>query len=470
MMQHLMTDVTASIAAQTASIKGLTAAFGVQTAALAAHAAAIVALVTTVERGFQGVTAVQQPVLQQITTITEVPPWESGSGTMENKPAVLSQDDSIPAPTLATPPVPWPLPVSQFSSKDVLIISGSVFLSGCALAVQVTVKDRRMNATEGESVTLPCTYKTTLHDLSKLDIQWTFLRNSFKKHMQIYFSEVNLTYISQDFKGRLLAAHDSGNASITIEKLRPSDSGSYLCEVNNPPDFTGTNIGSVVLTVLVPPSKPECGITAHPVKAKSAILTCHSNTGVPAPTYHWMKIVKNVHQNISGHLDPKTGILIISNISEHEYGVYQCTASNVLGNQSCNVDLSIFSSDSDHIIGAIVGAVLAAVVIGGIIWVVTHKTKKNAKKNANKLLEQDTELQDKQKASTTPSTYVAVPTDDTPAASTNPNDAQLPEAGQNSTEASDVPEPPTEAPLLRENAVPSGTEKAATKETERDGA
>ncbi|XP_067831810.1 uncharacterized protein [Heptranchias perlo] len=113
MMQHLMTNVTASIAAQTSAIKGLTAAFGAHSAALQAHTAAIMAVGTTVERGFQGVTADQQSVLQQITGIAEAPPWGSGSGAMEDEPVVLSQNDSIPAPTPATPPVPLLLPVSQ---------------------------------------------------------------------------------------------------------------------------------------------------------------------------------------------------------------------------------------------------------------------------------------------------------------------------------------------------------------------
>ncbi|XP_067829265.1 uncharacterized protein [Heptranchias perlo] len=58
MMQRLMTDVTASSAAQTSAIQSLTAALEAQTAA-------IVALGTTVERGFQGVTAIRSPADHQ---------------------------------------------------------------------------------------------------------------------------------------------------------------------------------------------------------------------------------------------------------------------------------------------------------------------------------------------------------------------------------------------------------------------
>ncbi|XP_069749094.1 V-set and immunoglobulin domain-containing protein 1-like isoform X1 [Narcine bancroftii] len=377
------------------------------------------------------------------------------------------------------------------------LLATLITFSGYVHAVQVTVKDSHLNGTEGGNVTLLCTFKTTHSDSTNLNIQWTFIPSHSKSNeqsscptayvmdessvmhcpktvhifdrrglcsqqLEIYYSEGTMTYINPAFKGRLSAEHKPGNASITIEKLRTSDSGNYICEVDNPPDFQGNNIGSVILTVLVPPSKPECGIGPHPVKARSAILTCHSNEGDPSPTYHWVKIVHNIHQNISGNLDPRTGMLTISNISDTEYGIYQCTASNKLGNETCTVDLSKVSSENDSIIGGIVGAVLIALVIGVIIWVVAKKAKK-AKKNAQK----DNELQVKQESRTSPATYVAVPTDT--AAMEHPNDAQLPDASQNSTEAPDVHQFPNESLPLNENAPPPGTEKAGNKESEGDG-
>ncbi|XP_078402294.1 V-set and immunoglobulin domain-containing protein 1-like [Cetorhinus maximus] len=282
---------------------------------------------------------------------------------------------------------------------------------------------------------------------------------------QIYYFQGKMRYINKEFKGRLLAARTPGNASITIENLRPSDTGNYRCEVENPPDFTGTNIKSIELTVLVPPSKPKCDIVPHPAKMNSAILTCHSSQGVPAPTYHWEEIVNMVHQNISGYPDPRTGLLTISNISEHGHGVYVCTASNYLGNQSCTIDMSTLYADTDHIIGAIIGAVLAAIIIAAIVWVVTKKAKKKAKKN----VEKDTEFQLKQEVGKTSTPYAAVPTDDAAAASTDVNDAQLPEVGLSGMEVSEVHKAPTETPLLSKNAVPYGTEKEAKEEIEEDG-
>ncbi|XP_078267978.1 V-set and immunoglobulin domain-containing protein 1-like [Rhinoraja longicauda] len=338
-----------------------------------------------------------------------------------------------------------------------------IAFSGCVRAVQVTVKDGHVNGTEGGSVTLLCTYTTSDSDSSNMNIQWAFVPSHSKSQMQIYFFGGNVTFINPAFKGRLLAGHKPGNASITIEKLRPTDSGNYICEVENPPDFKGNNIGTATLTVLVPPSKPHCGIAAHPSKARSAILTCHCDKGVPSPRYRWVKLVDQVHQNISGHLDPRTGMLTISNISDTENGIYQCIAFNTLGHETCTVDLSKLSSESDSIIGGVIGAVLIASVIGVIIWMVTKKAKKNAKKNAQK----DTELQAKQESNKTLATYVAVPTDAAAVESTN--HVESPDVGQNSTDTPDLHQPPHEHLPLSEHAAPSGSGQAEHKESEGDG-
>uniref|UniRef100_UPI00398E745F V-set and immunoglobulin domain-containing protein 1-like n=1 Tax=Pristiophorus japonicus TaxID=55135 RepID=UPI00398E745F len=242
-----------------------------------------------------------------------------------------------------------------------------------------------------------------------------------------YYSNDKLMFINQDFKGRLLAALPPESLAAPLADSTPgccAGNGNVITVCSDPSSTRSEN--------LIAPHEAAVDLG----DAGDSFVGC-----------------------MLGYA--RTGMLTISNISASEYDVYQCTASNILGNQSCTVDLSKLSSDSDYIIGAIIGAILVAMVIGAIVWVVTNKKKKN--------VEKDTELQVKQEARKTSSVYVAAPIDDGPAASANPNDAQLPEAGQNSLEASDVHEPLTEAPLLGENAVPSGTKKAANKATEGDG-
>ncbi|XP_051878279.1 V-set and immunoglobulin domain-containing protein 1-like [Pristis pectinata] len=107
---------------------------------------------------------------------------------------------------------------TKMSSLRLQLLVTLIAFSGCALAVQVTVKDSHVNGTEGGSATLLCTYKTTDGDSTDLNIQWTFISSHSNSHKQIYYSGGNITFINSEFKGRLLAGHKPGNASITIEK------------------------------------------------------------------------------------------------------------------------------------------------------------------------------------------------------------------------------------------------------------
>lgn len=41
-----------------------------------------------------------------------------------------------------------------------------------------------------------------------------------------------------------------GDATIRLDNVRPSDAGTYICEVNSPPDFYGSGSGLIHFTVL----------------------------------------------------------------------------------------------------------------------------------------------------------------------------------------------------------------------------
>lgn len=51
-----------------------------------------------------------------------------------------------------------------------------------------------------------------------------------------------------------------GLATLKLTDLRPSDTGTYLCNVNNPPDFYTNGLGLINLTVL---GKAYWGCTNH---------------------------------------------------------------------------------------------------------------------------------------------------------------------------------------------------------------
>ena len=67
---------------------------------------------------------------------------------------------------------------------------------------------------------------------------------------QIYYSEGGQATAIGKFKDRIVGSNTSGNASITISHIQPEDSGIYICDVNNPPDFFGKNQGTISVSVL----------------------------------------------------------------------------------------------------------------------------------------------------------------------------------------------------------------------------
>lgn len=53
----------------------------------------------------------------------------------------------------------------------------------------------------------------------------------------------------------------AGVATLKLTDVRPSDTGTYLCHVNNPPDFSTNGLGLINLTVL---GKAGWRPTSHP--------------------------------------------------------------------------------------------------------------------------------------------------------------------------------------------------------------
>ncbi|XP_028379203.1 V-set and immunoglobulin domain-containing protein 1 [Phyllostomus discolor] len=159
-------------------------------------------------------------------------------------------------------------------------------LAGQASGVQVTIPNSVMNVTVGSNVTLICTYTSTVASRDNLSIQWSFsnekelrpvthnwcLNNEAVEEKavsqclkmahardargrcswtsQIYYSEGGQAASSGRFKDRIVVSNEPDNASITIFHIQPADSGTYTCNVNNPPDFDGNNQGILTVSVL----------------------------------------------------------------------------------------------------------------------------------------------------------------------------------------------------------------------------
>ncbi|KAM6252526.1 V-set and immunoglobulin domain-containing protein 1 isoform 2-T2 [Spheniscus humboldti] len=258
-------------------------------------------------------------------------------------------------------------------------------LTGHVSGVVVTVPEKTVNVTTGGNATLLCTYKSS-GLLGNFFIQWSFYSAKESQLHTIYYYSGGQSYSYGEFKNRITAATGPGNASITISNMQPSDTGSYTCEVFSPQGDAGQSQKSVIVSVLVKPSKPFCKIEGTPEKGHLIYLLCKCEEGLPHPTYHWYKVDENTLKPVTQQLNPNTGILYIGNLTTFETGYYRCIARNFLGNSTCELDLTANHSDSGIVVGALIGAILAAAIICIIVWVLTKKAK-NKKSSSNEMQE-----------------------------------------------------------------------------------
>lgn len=304
-------------------------------------------------------------------------------------------------------------------------------LAGHVHGVVVTVPEKTVNVKTGGNATLLCTY-TSSQPLGNFFIQWSFYSAKESQLHTIYYYSEGQSYSYGEFKDRITAATSPGNASITISNMQPSDTGSYTCEVFSPQDDAGQSQKSVIVNVLVKPSKPFCKIEGTPEEGHLIYLLCKCDQGLPHPTYRWYKVDENTLTPVTEYFNPDTGILYIGNLTTFETGHYRCIASNVMGNSTCELDLTSMHSDGNIVAGALIGAILAAVIICAIVWVLTKKAKK--KKSSSNEMQVMAQKQSNAE-------YAQVPNEEnTPATAVLPSNATNEQPSADEAAASETPE------------------------------
>ncbi|XP_054443579.1 cell surface A33 antigen [Pteronotus mesoamericanus] len=234
-------------------------------------------------------------------------------------------------------------------------------------AISVETPQEVLRAARGRSVTLPCTYRTSIADREGF-IQWDKLLKSHTERVVLSkFSSPSYIY-GVRYQNRVNFSGDTehSDASITISQLVMDDNGTYECSVSLLQDLEGTSKGRVRLLVLVPPSKPDCGIQGETVIGHDIQLTCQSREGSPAPQYSW-KSFDLLNQERGG--PPGTGqVLTLKNISMDTSGFYICTSSNEVGTEFCNITVTVRPPSMNVALYAgIAGGVVAALIIIGVL-------------------------------------------------------------------------------------------------------
>uniref|UniRef100_A0A8C5LJF1 V-set and immunoglobulin domain-containing protein 2 n=1 Tax=Jaculus jaculus TaxID=51337 RepID=A0A8C5LJF1_JACJA len=241
---------------------------------------------------------------------------------------------------------------------------GFVCLSG--LAVEVTVPSEPLSTPMGKTAELSCTYSTSVRD--SFVLEWSFVQPGkpvSASHPILYFTNGHLypTGSKAERASLLRNPPTGGVASLKLTDVRPSDTGTYLCQVNNPPDFYTNGLGLINLTVLVPPNRPLCSQSGTTSVGGSAALRCSSSEGAPKPVYNWVHLGSPTPSPDSMVQDEVSGQLILTNLSLTSSGTYRCVASNQMGSASCEITLSVTDSSEGRVAGTLIGVLLGVLLL-----------------------------------------------------------------------------------------------------------
>ncbi|XP_046288718.1 V-set and immunoglobulin domain-containing protein 2 isoform X2 [Marmota monax] len=225
---------------------------------------------------------------------------------------------------------------------------GFVCLSAPGIAVEVKVPTEPLSAPVGKTAELSCSYSTSVGD--NFALEWSFVQPGkpiSTSHPILYFTNGHLypTGSKAERASLLQNPPTRGVASLRLTDVRPSDTGTYLCHVNNPPDFYTNGLGLINLTVLVSPSNPLCTQNGPSFVGGSTELRCYSSEGAPKPVYNWVRLGSSPTPSPGSMVqDEVSGQLILTNLSLTSSGTYRCVATNQMGSSSCELTLSVTDS------------------------------------------------------------------------------------------------------------------------------
>ncbi|XP_064424645.1 immunoglobulin superfamily member 11-like [Latimeria chalumnae] len=200
----------------------------------------------------------------------------------------------------------------------------------------------------------------------------------------IAYEQSQIVESLSQYTGRVgFAISPTKSATIFINNTQTSDTGTYQCMVNNPPDTSQPNIGVIGLTVLVPPSTPICSSQGRADEGGSITLSCKVEEGIPAPIFTWERMEPQ-RQTLVTLLEAEDnrGMAVLHNLSTETSGLYRCTAYNLLSSASCSVQLHVQiapSSPSGIVVGVVVTLVMGLVLLALfvlVLWLHHNGVKK----------------------------------------------------------------------------------------------
>uniref|UniRef100_A0A668UYX8 Ig-like domain-containing protein n=1 Tax=Oreochromis aureus TaxID=47969 RepID=A0A668UYX8_OREAU len=202
-----------------------------------------------------------------------------------------------------------------------------------------------MKRVVGDNATLPCHHHFWVGDHPTLDIEWLLLKPTNRQRVVITYFSGRVFDPDEGERGRVAFAGEylKGDASLLISDLSLTDSGEYSCKVKTGPRYHWSTIS---LTVLVKPSRPQCWMEGKFLEGSDVKMSCKSTDGSDPIHYKWEKVLDE--GKYVDKLPPLTlidfktpEIVALRNLTKDNAGLYKCTASNDVGEESCTVEVKI---------------------------------------------------------------------------------------------------------------------------------
>ncbi|KAI1903350.1 hypothetical protein AGOR_G00026290 [Albula goreensis] len=254
------------------------------------------------------------------------------------------------------------------------------FLPSVLLSQMTVCAQTEMKKVVGDNATLPCHHQFWQADAPTLDIEWLLQKPNSKPRVIItYFAgKVYDTYgdqVRMSFAGDFL----KGDASLLISDLMLTDSGEYSCKVKTGGKYHWSIVN---LIVLVKPSKPRCWMEGRQLEGSDVKLSCRSADGSDPIHYKWERVLdkgRSVGRLPSlALIDLKNPeIVTLRNLTQDSTGIYKCTASNDVGEESCIIEVTMhYVRGVGVVAGAVVGVSFGVLLIILIVWLVLRKKEK----------------------------------------------------------------------------------------------
>ncbi|XP_028840638.1 CXADR-like membrane protein [Denticeps clupeoides] len=238
-----------------------------------------------------------------------------------------------------------------------------------------------MKRVVGDNATLPCHHQLWQANTATMDIEWLLVKPNAKQNVVITYFAGQVFDPNEEDAGRVSFAADylRGDASLLISDLSLTDTGEYTCKVKNGGKYHWSTVN---LIVLVKPSKPRCLMEGRLLEGSDVKMSCKSSDGSDPILYKWERVLDKA--KYGGKLPPlalidlkNPEIVTLKNLTKESAGVYKCTASNDVGEESCIVEVKLhYVHGMGVVAGAVVGVSFGVLLIVLIIWLVFRKKEK----------------------------------------------------------------------------------------------